>query len=106
METKKRMKATDQDIRISRIVTWVITLVAIALLVVSFIMPPPGQIEPSVMDAFQGLMGLIGLIGGLDLARTGKVLHLRYRDFEFFIGIDREHNRNRHEADTDEDLPR
>lgn len=49
-----------------RYISWLLTLAGVGLLVLSMLMPPQGEIHPSVLAAFGMILTFVGTVMGID----------------------------------------
>jgi len=73
---------------------WVLTIVAILMLVVAFILPPAAVIDKSILTAVGELMGFGALWAVVKAIDKGVPAKLSHRDTTLTIGDDDDDNDN------------
>lgn len=64
--------------RTSRVIFWVLLTLGVAFLIISFIMPPQGQIDKSVLEAFAMVQGFASIgvaFANISIGKSVKIAH-------------------------------
>ena len=69
----------------------ILTGIAIALIIISFILPPTGKIDPSVLQGVGEIFGFLGLYTVLRAIEKGTGASFKKGDIELEIQEDHEH---------------
>ena len=69
----------------------ILTGIAIALIIISFILPPTGEIDPSVLQGVGEIFGFLSLYTIVRAIEKGSTASFRKGDVELEIKEDHEH---------------
>ena len=69
----------------------ILTGIAIALIIISFILPPTGEIDPSVLQGVGEIFGFLSLYTVLRVIEKGTGASFKKGDIELEIQEDHEH---------------
>lgn len=65
-----------------KIIFWICLVVSIILLVASFILPPMGFIDSSVLEAVAALLGFPTIYSVLEVIESGREFSFKYKEIE------------------------